>query len=140
MKQLLETIILYRRGTKYPHQMRTILIPDNKIMSKEIPADIVLEDDWLLAFKDINPAAPAHILVIPKNRSCLTSLGRATVEHTEILGRLLVAAAELSNRSDLGFEKGSSRIVINNGEDAGQEVQHLHVHVLGGRTMNWPPG
>ena len=111
----------------------------DKLLSGEIPATIVKEDDKIFAFKDINPAAPAHVLVIPKKRSCLTRLGRATDEHREVLGRLLVAAAEISRDKELGFGDGA-RIVINDGPDGGQEVPHLHVHVIGGRQMNWPPG
>lgn len=111
----------------------------DKIISKEIPAVIVKEDDTILAFKDINPAAPAHIVVIPKHRNGLVRLNQATNEHIEILGRLLVAAGEISKDTSLGFGDGA-RIVINDGKDGGQEVMHLHVHVLGGRKMSWPPG
>ncbi|EEC46990.1 predicted protein [Phaeodactylum tricornutum CCAP 1055/1] len=111
----------------------------DKLMSGDIPATVVKQDDKIFAFKDINPAAPAHVLVIPKDRSGLTRLGKATEEHTEILGRLLVAAAEISKDKELGFGDGA-RIVINDGPDGGQEVPHLHVHVLGGRSMQWPPG
>lgn len=106
----------------------------DKIVAGEIPATIVKEDDSILAFKDINPLAPAHILVIPKDRNGLTNLRRATAEHTDILGRLLVAAGEIAKDESLGFGDGA-RIVINDGNDGGQEVYHLHVHVLGGRKM-----
>lgn len=112
----------------------------DKIISGEIPSTKVYEDDKVFAFADINPAAPAHILVIPKDRAGLTRLRRATKEHYEILGRLLVAAAEVSKDESLGFTGDGSRIVINDGPDGGQEVPHLHVHVLGGRKMGWPPG
>jgi histidine triad (HIT) family protein len=111
----------------------------DKILSKEIPATIVKEDDHILAFRDINPAAPTHLLIIPKQRNGLTRLSKATAEHAEILGRLLVAAAELARDSTL-FPNDGARIVINDGPDGGQEVYHLHVHVLGGRPMQWPPG
>jgi histidine triad (HIT) family protein len=111
----------------------------DKIVSKEIPATIVKEDDVILAFKDINPVAPAHVLVIPKCRSGLTRLTRATSEHTELLGRLMVAASEIAKDTSLGFGDGA-RIVINDGPDGGQEVPHLHIHVLGGRSFTWPPG
>lgn len=93
----------------------------------------------MFAFKDINPSAPAHILVIPKDRMNLCGLHKSSPEHIEILGRLLVAAGEISTRKDLGFVEGG-RIVINDGSDAGQEIPHLHVHVLGGRSLTWPPG
>jgi diadenosine tetraphosphate (Ap4A) HIT family hydrolase/glutathione S-transferase len=112
----------------------------DQILSGAIPAAIVPQpDDAILAFRDIRPAAPAHILLIPKERSGLTRLNKATAEHTEILGRLLVAAATLSRDESLGFGNGC-RIVINDGPDGGQEVMHLHVHLLGGRPMTWPPG
>jgi histidine triad (HIT) family protein len=108
-------------------------------VSRDIPATIVKEDSKILAFKDINPAAPAHVLVIPKDRNGLSSVRKSSPDHIEILGRLLVAAGEIANDSSLGFGDGA-RIVINDGPDGGQEVSHIHVHVLGGRQMNWPPG
>jgi diadenosine tetraphosphate (Ap4A) HIT family hydrolase/glutathione S-transferase len=111
----------------------------DKLVTGDIPADIVMQNDKILAFKDINPAAPAHVLVIPKDRSGLTRLRKATVEHKEILGELMVAAAEIARDESLGFGDGA-RVVINDGPDGGQEVMHLHVHVLGGRSMQWPPG
>ena len=111
----------------------------DKIISGEIPAAIVKQDDKILAFKDINPAAPAHILVIPKDRAGLTNIRKASPEHIEILGRLMVAAGEIANDTELGFGDGA-RIVVNDGTDGGQEVMHLHIHVLGGRAMTWPPG
>jgi len=111
----------------------------DKIIAGEIPATVVKEDDKILAFKDINPAAPAHVLVIPKDRDGLTRLRKATSDHVEILGRLMVAAAEIARDESLGFGEGA-RIVINDGKEAGQEVFHLHVHVLGGRAFSWPPG
>jgi diadenosine tetraphosphate (Ap4A) HIT family hydrolase len=112
----------------------------DKIIARVIPATIVKEDDHILAFRDINPAAPAHVLVIPKDRQGLTRLTKATSEHNEILGRLVVASAEIARDESLGFGDNGARIVINDGKSAGQEVSHLHVHVLGGRTMTWPPG
>lgn len=112
----------------------------DQIVAGAIPAAIVEQpDDQVLAFKDINPAAPAHVLVIPKDRSALTRLSDATAEHTEILGRLLVAASAIAKDTSLGFGDGA-RIVINDGADGGQEIMHLHVHVLGGRQLSWPPG
>jgi diadenosine tetraphosphate (Ap4A) HIT family hydrolase/glutathione S-transferase len=111
----------------------------DKILAGDIPADIVRQDDKIFAFKDINPAAPAHVLIIPKNRNGLTRLGKASPEHVEILGLLMVAAGEISRDKSLGFGDGA-RIVINDGPDGGQEVMHLHVHVMGGRAMQWPPG
>jgi diadenosine tetraphosphate (Ap4A) HIT family hydrolase/glutathione S-transferase len=111
----------------------------DSIVAGTVTSNIVWEDDTVLAFTDIRPAAPAHVVVIPKNRQGLTRLTKATSEHTEVLGRLLVAAAEIARRNDLAFGDGA-RIVINDGPDGGQEVPHLHVHVLGGRSMVWPPG
>jgi len=106
----------------------------DKIIAGEIPATIVKEDEHILAFKDINPMAPAHILVIPKDRNGLTNLRQASLEHTDILGRLLVAAGEIAKDESLGFGDGA-RIVVNDGPDGRQEVMHLHVHVLGGRKL-----
>lgn len=106
----------------------------DKLISREIPAAVVKEDDKIFAFKDINPAAPAHILVIPKDRMGLSSLRKSSPEHIEILGRLLVAAGEIANNKELGFNDGA-RIIINDGPDGGQEIPHLHVHVIGGKSL-----
>jgi diadenosine tetraphosphate (Ap4A) HIT family hydrolase len=111
----------------------------DKIINGEIPASIVYQDKKILAFKDINPAAPAHVLVIPKDRMNLSGLRKAMPDHVEILGKLLVAAGDIAKDESLGFGDGA-RVVINDGKDAGQEVPHLHVHVLGGRDFTWPPG
>jgi diadenosine tetraphosphate (Ap4A) HIT family hydrolase len=111
----------------------------DKILSGEIPATVVKEDDKILAFQDINPAAPVHVLLIPKDRDGLTRLSKATKEQSEILGHMLVAADEIAKDETLGFGNGA-RIVINDGTAAGQEVFHLHIHVLGGREFTWPPG
>ncbi|XVE67536.1 hypothetical protein DITRI_Ditri08aG0168800 [Diplodiscus trichospermus] len=109
----------------------------DKIIAKEIPSTIVYEDDKVLAFKDINPQAPVHVLVIPKFRDGLTHLGKAEARHGEILGHLLYAAKIVAEKEGIldGF-----RVVINNGPSACQSVYHLHLHVLGGRQMKWPPG
>ena len=112
----------------------------DKIINGDIPATIVHDNDDVLAFKDINPVAPAHILIIPKKRSLLSGLRKATPEHTEILGKLLVVASNLAKDDSLGFDHEGARVVINDGPAAGQEVPHLHVHLLGGRSMSWPPG
>jgi len=111
----------------------------DKIVAGDIPASIVRDEKDLLAFEDINPASPAHVLVIPKDRAGLSSLRESNPEHIEILGKLLVAAGEIARDESLGFGDGA-RIVINDGKDGGQEVPHLHVHVLGGRELTWPPG
>jgi len=111
----------------------------DKIIAGEIPSTIVKDTPKVLAFKDINPAAPAHLLVIAKDRNGLSSLRKSSPEHIEILGNLLEVAGQLANDESLGFNDGA-RIVINDGKDGGQEVPHLHLHVLGGRQMDWPPG
>ncbi|XP_010240546.1 14 kDa zinc-binding protein isoform X1 [Brachypodium distachyon] len=109
----------------------------DKIIAKQIPSNIVYEDEKVLAFRDINPQAPVHVLVIPKLRDGLTGLDKAEPRHAEILGQLLYAAKVVAEKEGVadGF-----RVVINNGEEGCQSVYHLHVHVLGGRQMKWPPG
>ncbi|CAD6335928.1 unnamed protein product [Miscanthus lutarioriparius] len=109
----------------------------DKIIAKEIPSSIVYEDENVLAFRDINPQAPVHVLVIPKVRDGLTGLNKAEPKHTEILGQLLYAAKVVAEKE--GVANGY-RVVINNGAEGCQSVYHLHLHVLGGRQMKWPPG
>lgn len=106
-----------------------------KILRGEIPCNKVHEDEWSLAFHDIRPQAPVHVLVIPKMH--IVSQGEATVEHAALLGHLMVAAAQIAREQ--GLAKGY-RVVVNTGDDGGQTVHHLHLHVLGGRHMGWPPG
>ena len=106
-----------------------------KIIRREIPADIVYEDDLALAFKDITPQAPVHILVIPKKP--IPQISEAQVEDQGLLGHLLLTAQKVA--SEAGLTNGY-RLVINNGSDGGQTVFHLHIHILGGRAMEWPPG
>jgi histidine triad (HIT) family protein len=106
-----------------------------KIVSGAIPAKLVHEDEVCIAFTDINPQAPTHVLVVPKEH--LTSLAEAGPEHTALLGKLMAAAAGLARQ--LKLERGY-RVVVNTGPDGGQTVSHLHLHVLGGRHMSWPPG
>lgn len=108
----------------------------SKIISREIPADIVYENDELLAFRDLNPQAPVHVLFIPKQP--LATLNDATASQTELLGKLLLAAADYARQE--GFAERGYRTVINCNEDGGQTVFHLHVHLLAGRRMHWPPG
>jgi histidine triad (HIT) family protein len=107
-----------------------------KIAKKEIPAKVLFEDDELLAFSDIKPVAPTHALVIPKRH--VESLNHATLEDAALLGRMLLAARRVAKEG--GIETTGWRAVINNGPNAGQSVFHVHVHVLGGRAMEWPPG
>lgn len=106
-----------------------------KIIRKEIPADIVYEDDKCLAFRDISPQAPVHILVIPKKP--IVRLSEATSEDHALMGHLLLTAKRVADQ--VGLSNGY-RVVINNGMDGGQTVDHLHLHILGGRQMTWPPG
>ncbi|KAK9730494.1 HIT domain [Popillia japonica] len=106
----------------------------DKIISKEIPADIIYEDDGCLAFNDVNPQAPVHFLVIPKKR--IPMLEMANESDVEILGRLMLVAKKLAQeRAPNGY-----RLVINNGRDGCQSVFHLHIHIVGGRQLGWPPG
>ena len=106
-----------------------------KIIKKEIPADIVYEDDDCLAFKDINPIAPTHILLIPKKH--IAKIGDATDKEEQMLGKLMTKIAIITKQ--LGIND-NFRVIMNNGEKAGQTVFHLHLHIISGRAMNWPPG
>ncbi|MBF8270880.1 MAG: hypothetical protein HW386_2589 [Gammaproteobacteria bacterium] len=107
----------------------------SKIINREIPANIVHEDDLCLAFRDINPQAPVHILVIP--RKPLPRLADATSADRDLLGHLLLTANRIAVAEGIG---DAYRLIVNNGADAGQSVFHLHVHILGGRSFTWPPG
>ena len=109
----------------------------DKIISKEIPANIIYEDDQCLAFRDINPQGPTHFLVIPKMHDGLTQLSKATEEHKPLLGHLLYTAHVVAKQENLS---NGYRVVINDGVDGDQSVYHLHLHVIGGRQMTWPPG
>jgi histidine triad (HIT) family protein len=106
-----------------------------KIIAREIPADIIFEDDLVLAFNDINPQAPTHVLVIPKKP--IPRIAEADPDDHQVLGHLLLKAREVA--AELNLENGY-RLVINNGPDGGESVPHLHLHILGGRALNWPPG
>ena len=107
----------------------------SKIIRREIPADIVYEDDLALAFRDVNPQAPVHILVIPKQP--IAKLADAEYGDRDLMGHLLLTVKLIAEQ--LGLSNGY-RVVINNGDDGGQTVDHLHLHILGGRHMKWPPG
>jgi len=107
-----------------------------KIIAREIPATIVYEDDKVLAFKDINPGAPMHVLLVPKKP--IPRIAQAQPEDHQVLGHLLLKAAEIAR--ELGLSEKGYRLVINNGPDAGESVPHLHLHILGGRRLAWPPG
>lgn len=107
-----------------------------KIVAREIPAAIVYEDELVAAFRDINPQAPAHVLIVPKKP--IPRLAEARPDDQQILGHLLLKAAEVAEK--LGLNQTGYRLVFNNGPDAGEAVPHLHCHILGGRKMGWPPG
>ena len=106
-----------------------------RILAREIPADIVYEDDLCLAFRDVNPQAPTHVLVIPKKE--IPRLCDAKPEDQALLGHLMLAAGKVARQLGVGE---AFRVVVNNGAEAGQSVFHLHLHVLAGRGFRWPPG
>ena len=107
-----------------------------RIVAREIPAQIVYETEEFIAFRDIAPKSPVHVLVVPKK--VIACVATAIPDDAMILGKLLLAAAQVAR--ELGLETSGYRLVINNGRDAGEAVPHLHVHLLGGRPMSWPPG
>ncbi len=107
-----------------------------KIINKEIPAEVIYEDEKVLAFKDINPAAPHHVLIIPKKH--IATLFDLQPEDQDVLGRIVLTAQKLAK--ELGLQEKGFRLVSNCKEEAGQTVFHIHFHLLGGRKFNWPPG
>lgn len=107
-----------------------------RIAAKEIPASVVYEDDEMLAFDDINPKAPVHVLIIPKEH--FASLNELPDGRQDLLGRLLTKACAVAEAK--GIAQSGYRVVLNTARDSGQDVLHLHVHILGGRKMTWPPG
>ena len=107
-----------------------------RIADKEVRATIVYEDDLVVAFKDINPQAPTHVLIVP--RKPIPRIAEASPDDHQVLGHLLLKAAEVAKQ--LGLETTGYRLVFNNGPHAGEAVPHLHCHILGGRQMKWPPG
>lgn len=107
-----------------------------RIIDRKIPAAIVYEDDECIAFKDIDPKSPVHILLVPKRE--IPSLAEVTEKDKSLLGHLLIKASEIAK--DHGVSDSGYRIVINTNKEGGQEVYHVHLHILGGRQMNWPPG
>jgi len=107
-----------------------------RIVAKEVPADIVYEDDSVLAFRDATPQAPTHVLVVPKKP--LSNLLDAGEGDTLLLGQLMQAAVKVART--LGIDQTGFRVVVNAGPDGGQSVDHLHLHLLGGRALHWPPG
>ena len=107
-----------------------------KIVTRQVPADIVYEDPFILAFRDVNPQAPVHVLIIPKR--AIPRLGEAEAGDQEVLGHLLLQAQVIARR--LGVFASGFRLVINHGRDGGETVPHLHCHLLAGRPLHWPPG
>lgn len=107
-----------------------------KIADKEIPAAIVYEDELCVAFRDIAPTAPVHVLLIP--RKPIPSIADATAEDAELLAHLMLKVGEIAQAE--GIAEGGFRTVLNTGEDGGQTVPHLHIHIIGGRSLQWPPG
>jgi histidine triad (HIT) family protein len=107
-----------------------------KIAAHEIPANIVMENDDVVAFHDVNPQAPVHVLVVP--RRPIPRVDAAEEGDAELLGRLLLAGRDVAQK--VGIAQSGYRLVLNNGSDAGESVPHLHLHVLGGRRLQWPPG
>lgn len=107
-----------------------------KIIDREIPAQIVYEDDLVLAFRDVKPQAPVHVLIVPKKP--IPRLADAQPPDHQILGHLMIKAAQLAEQ--LGVKQTGYRLVINSGPHAGESVPHLHCHLLGGRELGWPPG
>tara|TARA_B100000927_G_scaffold278923_1_gene262076 strand:+ start:16086 stop:16430 length:345 start_codon:yes stop_codon:yes gene_type:complete len=109
-----------------------------KIIAREIPAEIIFEDERVLAFQDISPQAPTHILVIPKKP--IPRVGEANAEDEALLGHLLLTAQRVADELGINSTEEGFRLVINNGKLGGEAVPHLHLHLLSGRQMKWPPG
>ena len=107
-----------------------------KLAARQIPSDVVYEDELVFAFRDIHPQAPVHILIVPKKP--IPRIQEAAIEDQGMLGHLLLKAAEVARR--VGLEANGYRLVVNNGKDGGESVPHLHCHILGGRPLAWPPG
>jgi histidine triad (HIT) family protein len=108
----------------------------SKIIKREIPADILYEDDEVLAFSDVNPQAPVHFLVIPKQP--ISTINEIKPEQAGLVGKMVLTAQNLAHEK--GIAETGYRLVMNCNEDGGQTVSHIHLHVLGGRPMSWPPG
>ena len=109
-----------------------------KIIAREIPSDIVHEDDFCIAFNDVNPQAPTHILIVPKR--VIPRVGEAEADDQAVLGHLLLVGGKIATKLGINSTDKGFRLVINNGSDGGESVPHLHVHLLAGRPLTWPPG
>jgi histidine triad (HIT) family protein len=107
-----------------------------KIINREIPANIIFEDGDVIAFPDINPQAPVHVLIIPKKQ--IPTINHAERSDTDLLGKMILTAKKIAK--DMGIDESGYRLVFNCNEDGGQTVFHIHCHLLGGRDMKWPPG
>ncbi len=125
---------IFRDTSRVSHMSEMTLF--EKIIAREIPAEILYEDDLCLCFRDIAPQAPVHLLVVPKKP--IVRVAEAAAEDKEVLGHLLLTAQLVAKQE--GFVDDGFRVVINNGADGGEAVPHLHVHILAGRKMTWPPG
>jgi len=108
----------------------------DKIVNREIPADIIFEDDDIIAFNDINPQAPVHILIVPKKR--IKTLNDISIEDEQLVGRMFIVAKFLANKTNIS--ESGYRTIFNCNDDGGQTIYHIHLHLLGGRPLNWPPG
>jgi histidine triad (HIT) family protein len=107
-----------------------------KIRDREIPSDIVYEDEEIFAFRDINPQAPTHVLVVPKE--VIPTVNDLDAEHAGLVGRMVLVAQQIAREE--GIAESGYRLVMNTNDEGGQTVFHIHLHVIGGRTMEWPPG
>lgn len=126
-----DTVLLEQQA-----QEKSAMTIFTKIINREIPAKIAYEDDRCLAFHDVNPQAPVHVLVIPKK--FIRSMAELTTNDQDIMGHMMVKASEIAK--SLGLAENGYRIVVNTNRDGGQSVFHLHIHILGGRSLGWPPG
>lgn len=124
----------FREPKRRPETMSKTLF--QRICDREIPADIVYEDGEVVAFRDIHPQAPVHVLIVP--RKAIARLAESSADDQALLGRLILKAAEIAVK--LGVSQPGYRLVINNGRDGGESVPHLHCHLLAGRQLGWPPG
>ncbi len=110
----------------------------DKLVSKQIPSTIIYEDDSCMAFRDISPQAPVHFLVIPKKKDGMNRLSNMREDQEALVGHLMFVAQKVAHQE--GLVRGGYRLIVNDGVNGGQSVYHLHIHVLGGRQLNWPPG